>query len=217
MAEPTITFGFRHSNATDVEWPFDGSVGLESSGWKEMVPSTDTIVFTGGGILGTLPVPTCASGTRDATIKPSIASYIIPQTFVERDQMYITYAGYNTNRYVFAAYVHGTASSDLYLEGWDDNSFSTTDIELFTGTTNNGGNSCVNAIRTTQNSPPWHPGWDGSDSEAAYLRGVEHRIALHNSSSVTNDTVYWNMYIELPTDISTFHVTPVLAVRYLYT
>lgn len=217
MAEPTITFGFRHSNATDVAWPFNGTNDPEQSGWKEMTPATDTIVFTGGGILGTLATPTVASGTRDATIKPSVSSYVIPQTYVEIDQMYITYAGYNTNRYTFSAYVYGTASSDLYLEAWDDNSFSTTDIELLQGTTNNGNNSCVNAIRTTAASPPWP--WDGSDVAAAYLRGsgTAYRVALANASSVTDQAVYWNIYIELPTDISTFHVTPCLAIRYLYT
>jgi hypothetical protein len=94
------------------------------------------------------------------------------------DQMYITLAGHNTNRYVFGIYCDGTATSDIYLEAWDDNSFSTTNIELLTGTTNSSNNSFVNAIRTTASEPPWGPGWSGTDSEATYLRGDTNRIGL---------------------------------------
>jgi hypothetical protein len=167
--------------------------------------------------LGTLSTPTCASGTRDATIRPSVTSYVIPQTFVEQDQMYITLAGHNTNRYVFGIYCDGTATSDIYLEAWDDNSFSTTNIELLTGTTNSSNNSFVNAIRTTASEPPWGPGWSGTDSEATYLRGDTNRIGLANASSVTDQAVYYNIYIRLQTDCSTFHAEPVLGIRYLYT
>ena len=162
-----------------------------------------------------LSTPTCASGTRDATIKPSVTSYKIPQAYVEKDQMYITQAGYNTNRYVFAVHCYGTATSDIYLEAWDSSDLSTTNIELLTGTTNNSFNSCINAIRTTLVEPPFP--WSGASTGAAFLRGTEHRVPLANTSSVTNQSLYWNIFVELPTDISTFHVTPVLACRYLYT
>lgn len=217
MAEPTLTFGFRHNAAGDTAWPFIGAQPAETGGWKVIEPSTDLIVFTGGGILGTLPVPTTTSGSRDATIRPSVASYVIPQTYVEKDQMYITPAGHNTNRYVFGVRIDGTATSDLYLEAWDDNSFSTTDLEILTGTAASSGNSFVNAIRTTQVEPPWEPGWNGNSAGAAYLRGVTNRVALYNSSSITDATVYYNIYIRLETDCSTFHAQPVLGFRYLYT
>jgi hypothetical protein len=212
--EPVLTFLFNHTG-TDTPSNFNGTNDPETNGWKTINPSTDKIVITGGGILGTLSVPTCASGVRDATIRPSITSYVIPQTYVEKDQMYITYAGKNTKRYVFGVYVHGTITSDLYLEAHDDSSFSTTNLEILTGTTNNSFNSCINAIRTTYSEPPWP--WSGSDTGAAYLRGTEHRVALNNASTVVNKAVYYNIYIELPTDISTFHAMPVLGLRYLYT
>jgi hypothetical protein len=146
-----------------------------------------------------------------------VTSFVIPQTFVEQEQMYITPAGYNTNRYVFGVRVNGTATSDIYLEAWDDNSFSTTDLEILTGTPNSDNNSFVNAIRTTTVEPPWEPGWDGNSAGAAFLRGTEHRIGLSNSSAVTDTSLYNNIYIRLETDCSTFHVMPVLAFRYLYT
>jgi len=125
--------------------------------------------------------------------------------------------GNTPNRYPLAVYVNGTCTSDIYLEAWDSNSFSTTDLEILTGTSNSGNNSLINAIRTTAVEPPWGPGWSGSDTGAAYLRGVEHRVGLNNASTVSNKAVYYNIYVRLQTDCSTFHVMPVLALRYLYT
>lgn len=217
MAEPTLTFGFNHNAGGDTAWPFIGAQPAETGGWKVIEPATDLVVFTGGGILGTLPTPTCASGTRDATIRPSTTSFVIPQTYVEKEQMYVTTAGYNTNRYVFGVRIDGVMTSDLYLEAWDDNSFSTTALEILTGTTNSSSNSFVNAIRTTAVEPPWAPGWDGNTAGAAFLRGTEHRVGLNNSSQIVDSTVYYNIYVRLETDCSTFHVMPVLGFRYLYT
>lgn len=216
MAEPTLSFGFSHDSASDTPWGYTGSGSKNINGWRGITPGTDLIVFTGGGILGTLSTPTVASGTRDATIRPSVTSYIIPQTYVEQDVMYIAqWAGQNENRYVMGVYVDGTATSDVYLEAWDDNSFSTTSLELLTGTTNSSNNSFVNAIRTTSASPG--ASWTGGDAAGAYLRGTDYRVALANSSTVTDSALYYNIFIELPTDCSTFHVFPVLAFRYLYT
>lgn len=226
MAEPTITFGFNHNAAGDSPWPFIGAYPADIGGWRVISPATDLVVFTGGGIddmdeanggvnaLGNLTV---ASGIRSATIKPSDVAYVIPYTYVEQTQMYRTTAGHNVNRYVFGVRIDGTATSDLYLEAWDDNSFSTTDLEILTGTSNSSSQSLVNAIRTTSVEPPWAPGWDGNTSGAAFLRGTEHRVALNNSSQIINSTVYYNIYIKLETDCSTFHVMPVLGFRYLYT
>ena len=217
MAEPTITFGFNHTG-TDTTWTYTGTGDPEVGGWKIIEPTEDLLVFTGGGIEGSLSTPTCASGTRDATIRPSSSAYRIPQLFVEKDQMYIcNMAGYNANRYAMGVRVDGTATSDLYLEAWDDQTLSTTDLELLTGTTGSSNNSFVNAIRTTASAPPWAPGWDGDDTGAAYLRGSTYRVRLSNSSTITDSTTYYNIYIELPTDCNTFHVQPCLCVRYLYT
>ena len=215
MAEPILTFLYNHGSS---DTPYTGT-GEEVGDWKIMNPSVDKIIFTGGGILGLLPTPTCASGTRDATIRPSVTSYVIPQTYIESgDTMYnIPLVGNTPNRYSLAVYVDGTCTSDLYIEAWDDNSFSTTSLEILTGTTNSSNNSFINAIRTTYVEPPWHPSWSGSDTGAAYLRGVEHRIGLNNSSTVSNKAVYYNIYVRLQTDASTFHSLCVLALRYLYT
>lgn len=224
--EPTLTFGFNNTGS-DSAWTYAGSGDPEVGGWKEIVPATDLIVFTGGGIddadeanggTNALGQTTVASGFRSATIRPSVASYPIPYTYIEKDQMYYAkFAGYNSNRYAMGVYVDGTATSDVYLEAWDDNTFSTTDLEILTGTTNSSDNSFINAIRTTDGSPPWAPGWNGSDTGAAYLRGTEHRVGLNNTPTVTDSALYYNIYIRLETDCSTFHVFPVLAFRYLYT
>jgi len=227
MAAPTLTFLY---NKGTTDTAYTGS-GAADSNFNVININTDTMVFTGGGILGTLDNPT-ASGTRDATIRPSSSSYIIPQVFLEQaglptasGMVQAPMAGYGppsaqgAYRYVFAAYVNGTIQSDLYLEAWDDNTFSSTTSEVLTGTANSSNESYISAIRTTGAAPPWSPGWDGGDSGAAYLRGSDNdrRVALANASSITNQAVYYNMYIQLETDAATFHNTPVFAFRYLYT
>jgi hypothetical protein len=216
MSAPTLTFAANHTS-TDSAWGYNGTGDPEVGGtWKVITPGTDNLVFTGGGILGSLSTPTAASGTRDATIRPSSSSYIIPQTYVEKDVMYhAQFCGKNANRYTMGVYVDGTATSDIYIEAYDDNSFSTTALEILTGTAGSSNNSFINAIRTTGGAPS--PTWSGGDTGAAYLRGETNRVALANASTVTDQAVYYNIYIELPTDCSTFHVQPVLAFRYLYT
>lgn len=216
MAEPTITFLYNHGSS---DTPYLGA-GAPSGDWRVIdTVAPDLVVFTGGGILGSLPTPTCASGTRDSTIKPTVSSYVIPQMYVESGSlMYnVPLVGYTANRYCMAVYVSGEMSSDLYLEAWDSNSFSTTSSEVLQGSPNSSNNSYINAIRTTNSAPPWAPGWTGSDSEAAYLRGTSDRIGLKNSSSVANECLYYNIYIKLETDSATFHNTPILGFRYLYT
>jgi hypothetical protein len=92
-----------------------------------------------------------------------------------------------------------------------------TDLEILTGTPNSGNNSFINAIRTTAAEPP--SDWNGGSgvAGATYLRGTEHRVALNDSATITDSTVYYNIYIRLETDCSTWHVTPILSFRYLYT
>lgn len=217
MSEPTIVFAFNHAG-TDTPWSYQGLIGepTNKDGYRAISPVTDLMVFTGGGILGSLPTPTTTSGSRDATIRPSNTSYVIPQLFIEQDIMYIAdLVGYNTNRYTMAVRVTGTATSDLYLESFDDNSMSSTDLEILSGTANSDNNSFINAIRTTSVEPP--SDWNGNSSGAAYLRGTEHHVALNNTATITDTTVYYNIYIRLETDCSTFHAQPVLSFRYLYT
>lgn len=215
MSEPTLYFIYNHSSN---DTAYSGT-GLADSNWQIMNASTDKVVFTGGGILGSLPTPTCASGTRDATIRPSVSSYVIPQTYIETSSlMYnIPLVGYNNNRYCMGVYVDGTMNSDLYLEAWDDVTFSTTNLPVLQGSSNSSNQSYINAIRTTDSAPPWAPGWNGSDTGAAYLRGTSDRVALDNSSSISNKAVYYNIYVRLETDSSTFNNQPVLGFRYLYT
>lgn len=213
--EPTITFAFNHAGS-DIEWGYTGSGPTNINGYRAISPSTDHMVFTGGGILGSLPTPTTTSGSRDATIRPSVSAYVIPQLFVEQDIMYhAALVGKNTNRYTMAVRIDGTATSDLYIEAWDDNTISSTSLEILQGTPNSSDNSFINAIRTTSVEPP--SDWNGSSAGAAYLRGTDHRVALNNTATITDSTVYYNIYIELPTDCITFHVQPVLSFRYLYT
>lgn len=214
MSEPTLTFLY---NKSGVDVPYTGT-GAADSNFGVINTTTDKLIFTGGGINDSvLTTPTCASGTRSATIRPSSTSYVIPYTYVESNIMdRCMLAGYNANRYTMGVYVNGTMSSDIYLEAWDDNSFSTTLLPILQGSTNSSNNSYINAIRTTASAPPWAPGWFGSDTGAAYLRGQDDRVALKNASSITDEAVYYNIYIRLETDSVTFHSQPVLGFRYTY-
>lgn len=216
MAAPTITFLF---NSTFSDTAYVG-IGAPNATYSGININSDKLIFTGGGIQDDLlTTPTCASGTRSATIRPSSVSYVIPETYVENStQMtHIPLVGYNANRYCMCVYVSGTATSDVYLEAWDDNTLSTTVLPVLAGSANSSNESYVNAIRTTDSAPPWGPGWDGNSAGAAFLRGTTDRVGLSNTSTVTDKALYFNIYIRLETDSSTFHNQPVLAMRYLYT
>lgn len=216
MATPTISFLY-NKNAVDTPY---GGTGAADSNYNVININNNTLVFTGGGIEDSvLTTPTAASGTRSATIRPSVSSYVIPETYVEDASLmtHIPLVGHNANRYCIAVYVNGYASSDIYLEAWDSSDFSTTNLPVLQGSSNSGNESYINAIRTTDGAPPWGPGWSGSDVGAAYLRGTSDRVPLANASSVTDQALYLNIYIRLQTDSSTFHDEPVLAFRYLYT
>jgi len=215
MAAPTLSFLYNNSGS-DVAY---GGTGAPDANFGTITAGADTLVFTGGGIDDSvLTTPTCASGTRSSTIRPSSTSYVIPYTYVESTIMnHCDLIGHNVNRYAMGVYVNGSMSSDLYLEAWDDNSFSTTNLDILQGSTNSSDESYINAIRTTSSAPPWAPGWSGGDTGAAYLRGTDDRVALKNASFITDEAVYYNIYIRLETDSVTFHDTPILGFRYTYT
>lgn len=223
MAEPYLKFVYNHSQ-TDT--PYNFYTG--NANWRQIEAGVDTVVFTGGGIgdvdehIGNFSsYPTLASGTRSPTIRPAVTSFVIPYTYVESSStMYmVPLAGYNTNRYVFGVSVSGTIEGNCYLEAWDDYSFSTTNSEVLVGSTNSSNESYVNAIRTTNQSPPWHPGWTGTDTGAAYLRGDTDRVGLGTPpvTNIQDEMLFFNVYIRLQTDSVTFNNTPIFGFRYLYT
>lgn len=221
MSEPYLKFVYNHSE-TDTEYDFDTG----NANWRTITPGVDTVIFTGGGIddwyegVSNTANDTLASGTRSPTIRPAVTSFVIPYTFMESGSlMYrIPLAGHNTNRYVFGVSVSGTIQGNCYLEGWDDYTFSTYALPVFVGSANSSNESYVNAIRTTNQSPPWGPGWSGSDTGAAYLRGDSKRVGLRTPAQeeIVNEMLFFNIYIRLETDSVTFHNTPVLGFRYLY-
>jgi len=216
MAIPTITFLY---NSSGTDTPYTGN-GAADGNFDVININNDKLIFTGGGIDDSiLTTPTCASGTRSPTIRPSSGSYIIPETYVESTILmyHCPLPGQNANRYCMCVNVSGTASSILYLEAWDDNTLSTTNLPVLQGSAANGNESYVNAITTTNGAPD--PVWTGGSANAAYLRGstTGKRIALDTGSPITDKTLYYSIYIRLYDDSSTFHNTPVLAARYLYT
>jgi len=224
MVAPSLYF-FYNSSTNDTAYMGNGE---ETSDWKLISVSgtIDTKVFTGGGINNGLPVPTASYGSRDATIRPLGGRIPIPQIYIEsvgKDMVNVPLAGKNTNRYVFAVYVDGYITCDLYLECWDDNNFLTYDLPVLSGT-NAYPDSMVNAYRTTSESPPSN--WEGVTLSGAEevppankgvcLKGSVSRLRLKGSDSISNEAVYYNMYVSLPYDAPLFHNQPVEAFRYLY-
>lgn len=210
MSQPTIKLLY-NSTANDVEYTW--SAGGESDSIFHTVLSgtcSGTIVFTGGGIED-MASGTYSSSTRSATIRPEFGTTVIPYTFIEYDNyMYkVPLAGCHNYRYVFAVYIGGSITSKLYLEAWDDLTHTTTILPVLSGTISNGDESFIKAKTTTYA----YPGdlWTGTS-----LRGYESRIELSNTSSVTDTVLYFNIYVEIPYDSSTFVNMPILSLRYLY-
>jgi len=213
MSAPTLTFLYNYGTS---DTAYSGTGGADGN-WKVIDINTCKKIYTGGGILGTLPIPTCAAGTRDATIRPITGVNNVPQIYIEdATTMYhvpLASGNPNTNRHVFAVYVDGTCTSDIYLEYWDDDTCSSTNLPVLSGTSAYP-HSMVNAIRTTASAPP--SGWTGASSNAEYLAGFAHRLPLKDASSVSNEAVYFNIYISIPYDSPLFHNQPVETFRYLY-
>jgi hypothetical protein len=212
MAAPTLSFIYNRGADT----AYSGTGGQDAD-WYLIDVSQDKKIYTGGGILGTLPVPTAPAGTRDATVRPAFGTYVVPQIYIETPAlMYhvpLASGNPNTNRYVFGVYVDGTITSDLYLEYWDDNTFTTTDLPVLSGSVSYP-YSMVNAIRTTNGAPPGS--WSGGSTDGAYVSGFNPKLPLKDASSVANEAVYFNIYVRIPSDASLFHNEPIEAYRYLY-
>ena len=208
MSQPTIDL-YYNSSSNDVVFNTTNSglytpVNITISG----IDYDGTIVFTGGGI------DTVSEGdpigTRSATVRPESGTLVVPLTFVEQEVMHqVPLAGPHNNRYVFAVEVIGSTTSDVYLEAWDDITHTSTILPVLSGTVSNGNKSMVKAIATTNA----YPGnfWTGTS-----IRGYESRIALAGSSVITDTVLYFNIYVEVPHDSTTFINTPVLSLRYLY-
>lgn len=222
MSEPILTFLYNYSD-TDIAY---GGTGGEYGEWKAIKLATgsgisaDVKVYTGGGIHQSLATPTEVFGRREATLKPVTGLYPVPQIYIESAEDMIMYhvplaSGQpNSNRYVFGVYIDGEIESDLYLEMWDDITFSTTNIPTLSGSISYP-HSCFNAIRTTDTSPDAM--WTGASTNAEYLAGYNHRLRLKGVDNIINETVYYSMYVAIPWDLVFTHDTPVETYRYLYT
>lgn len=219
MAEPILSFIY---NYLETDSAYVGTGGPDGD-WKEInITSSgtpDIKVYTGGGIHQSVETPTAVYGRREATIRPSIGTYPVPQIYIESTIDNIMYhvplaSGQpNTNRYVFGVYVDGLITSDLYLEMWDDNTFSTTSLPTLSGTVNYP-NSIFNAVRTTDSAPP--SDWNGASTDAVYLAGYDNRLRLKGIDTIQNEAVYYSMYAAIPWDLVFTHDQPIEGYRYLY-
>lgn len=226
MSEPILTFLYNYS---DVDTPYLGTGGSYGN-WRSISLSTanglkpDKKIYTGGGINYSLPVPTAPYGRREATLRPVVGTYPIPQVYIESENDMLMYhvtlaSGQpNTNRYVFGVYVDGLVTSDLYLEMWDDVTFSTVNSPSLAGSAS-APYSVFNSIRTTAAAPPLL--WCGSTASgiaagAVCLAGYSNRLRLKNQDTIQNETLYYSMYATIPFDLEFTHDRPIESYRYLY-
>lgn len=217
MSEPILSFIYNYSETDSAYTGTGGPYG----DWKEIrtTDPMDVKVYTGGGIHQSLEVPTAAYGRREATIKPAVGTYPVPQIYIESEYNNIMYhvplaSGQpNSSRYVFGVYVEGEITSDLYLEMWDDDSFSTTNIPTLSGSVNYP-HSVFNAIRTTNDLPLSN--WTGDSTDATYLAGYNNRLGLKGSDSIQDEALYFSIYAAIPYDMDFTHDTPIEGYRYLY-
>lgn len=212
MAHPTIKLLY-NSTANDVEYTW-ASGGEADSNFKPVIMTSGSvtysgvIVFTGGGIDDVFDGDPVA--TRSATIRPETGTTVVPKTFIEQEVLHqVPLAGCHNYRYVFGVYIGGNIISELYLEAWDDLTHTTTNLPVLSGTVSNGNVSMIKAVRTTDA----YPGnfWTGTP-----LSGYSSRVGLSNSSAITDTTLYFNIFVEIPFDCDTFVNMPILSLRYLY-
>lgn len=226
MSEPTLTFLYNYS---EVDAPYVGTGGSYGN-WKQINLSMiddkypDKKIYTGGGIHQFLAVPTEQYGRREATLRPVTGVYPVPQVYIESHHDNIMYnvplacGQPNTHQYVFGVYVDGLITSDLYLEMWDDVTFSSCNIPSLFGSASYPF-SIFNAIRTTDEPPSLN--WTGAtvsgiEGGAVCLAGYENRLRLKNQDTIHNETLYYSMYAVIPFDLVFTHDQPVEAYRYLY-
>ncbi len=217
MSEPSLSFIYNYS---EVDGPYTGNGGTNGD-WRSITTTSpaDVKVYTGGGIHQSLETPTATYGRREATIRPYTGVYPVPQIYIESFQDSIMYhvplaSGQpNSNRYVFGVYIDGEMVSDLYLEMWDDDTFSTTNITTLSGSVNYP-HSIFNAIRTTDANPISN--WNGDSVDATHLAGYANRLGLKGADSIQNETVYFSIYAAIPWDLEFTHDTPIEGYRYLY-
>ena len=222
MSEPILTFLYNYSETDGV---YSGTGGPYGN-WKEIYLATgsgispDKKIYTGGGIHQSLPTPTAPYSSREATIKPSAGVYSVPQIYIESEIDNIMYhvplaSGQpNTNRFVFGVYIDGLITSDLYLEMWDDITFSTHSLPTLSGSVNYP-HSVFNAIKTTDEAPPAL--WSGTTTSGAVcLAGYNNRLKLKGEDTIQNETLYYSMYAAIPWDLAFTHDQPLESYRYLY-
>lgn len=217
MSEPILSFIYNYSE-NDSAYLGTGAADGDWKIIKNLAPA-DIKVYTGGGIHQSLETPTAVYGRREATIKPVTGVYPVPQIYIESVQDNIMYhvplaSGQpNNNRHVFGVYVDGEMTSDLYLEMWDDDTFSTTNLPTLSGSISYP-HSVFNAIRTTNSAPL--SAWNGDSADAMYLAGYTNRLRLKGADSIQNETLYFSIYAAIPYDLEFTHDTPIEGYRYLY-
>lgn len=206
MAQPTVTIYI--NNGTEA-----------TPSWTE-VGSTDTIYFTGPDTTTTTldPVTAPAIGAKwaEELWEGTASTHTQATTFVAPDN-----ATQNANvlRVYFA---NEPTSTPPELTAWDDNTHSTTAVEMLAGTTETSSTSFLKAAETTgaapaQNWATYTTATSGGASINA-LKGTDNYIVCSSVASANTEKTFAIACV-VPSDATsgTTGHTPVLTVRYTYT
>ena len=107
------------------------------------------------------------------------------------------------------------------LESWDDSTFTTTNREQFTGTTNNGNIPYVSAVATTDAPPSsnWQPASPAAGGATANrLKGLTNFVNLSASIPGAGGAVRFNLAFQIASDTSvpSTNTFGVLAIRFSF-
>ena len=130
-------------------------------------------------------------------------------------------AGNNSSaRNVFRIVFSQNLSANPSLESWDDATFSTTNKEQFTGTTQNGDIPYLAGVATTDAAPlsAWKPAPAAGGATANRLKGLTNYVILSSAVPVAGGAVSFNLNFEIPSDatVPSINTFGVLACRFAF-
>lgn len=185
----------------------------------QMDLANDKLIFSAGSaaVADGQDTPSSAELNEAATII-QIAAVEVAHTFLldisdvgnELKEMFMANSG--DNRYVFCFAFDGATASEPTLEGWDDNTHVTANLNcLGVGTP---ANSMLKAVLTTAGSPG--ASWAGTPIAGGAAPNVLLLNAGGGSLGGATD-VYVNIHWDVPGSYATpFAEEPVLSIRYTY-
>ena len=183
-----------HLNTDTQDFPL-GTSGIE---FTEVSPGNDSLIFSAGSdtVFDGAAIPSsfqlsCA-GVFLTGVATLVAHYFLLD-ISDNELKEITLMGQLNKRYVVALDFDGATTSEPVLEAWDNSNMLTIlAVALGAGTASN---SWLHGVTTTDGLP--EDGWTGSTLAGS---SAGHFLWLNNENGalVGSDTLYCNLYMQVP-------------------